>query len=116
MHKSACAVFGLLALGACGETPQGGPPTVAFAVSGNDLAQANIKANDFCRSHDRAAQYLGIIETPTGPRAQYACSDLPGVGSGAAGATQSCADALHPERPGGPDYFGPPVPGCTATP
>ncbi len=115
------------------------PPTVSYQVSGNDVSQTAVRAQNYCAQYGRAAQYQGLQATSSGNVAVYACSGAPdnvsamppssgstvapatGAYSGAYAApgaptalapTTQCADMLHQDRPGGTDYKGPPVPGC----
>lgn len=73
-------LFPLLALGllaACGGGPSrvsATPPTVSYAVTGNDVAQAGVNAQKYCAQFGRTAQFQGIQATASGNVAVYACS------------------------------------------
>ena len=119
------------------------PPSVSYQVTGNDVSSANSRASSYCQQYGMAAQLQGVQPNGTGGLASYICTGagVGSVGTGPAyGGTASapyysspqpyygssappidgtlgpavqCADVLHQDRPGGSDYHGPPVPGCT---
>jgi hypothetical protein len=124
--------FPLLAcvvLAACGGSRQvtSTPPTVSYQVTGNDVSQTNVQAQNYCARYNRAALFQGVQARPSGNVAVYSCEG-PAASAAApaplAGSTVApgpptpltagvqCADALHQDRPGGTDYHGPPVVGC----
>lgn len=116
------------------------PPTVAYRVPGNDVSQANMTAAEYCRQYGMGARLQTVQRQGSESVAHYACAGTP-VGSAAPGYTANptyavpvapqasaapagsqvyvapaepvkCADFFHQDRPGGTDYYGPPVPGC----
>jgi hypothetical protein len=117
------------------ETPPT-PPTVSYRVTGNDISQTNVIATQYCQRYGTGAQYQGLQSTTSGNVAVYSCSGPAAVsGSSVAPApygypqntypqsadggppvdTLQCADMMHQDRPGGSDYRGPPVAGCSQT-
>jgi hypothetical protein len=134
---------GLSALGACvPDTPPvsaATPPTVSYRVSGTDISQANVSAVQYCGRYGTAPQYQGLQATSSGNVALYSCSGVPVATSGssvpppayaappaysppsdppyaAPAPFERCADQFHQDRPGGTDYYGPPLPGCPQLP
>jgi len=117
------------ALAACGGPREvtSTPPTVSYQVTGNDIAQTNVAAQNYCARYGRSALFEGVQPSPSGNVAVYSCNGT-GVSEGPppqlSGSTVApgpptpltagvqCADALHQDRPGGSDYHGPPVVGC----
>ena len=117
------------ALAACVESPPqvtATPPTVSYQVTGNDVSQANVSAQHYCQQYAQAAQFQGIQPTATGNVAVYACNGgqtnaalapappPPAYSGSSVPPAALCSDMMHQDRPGGTDYFGPPVPGCPA--
>jgi uncharacterized lipoprotein YajG len=49
------------------------PPTVSYRVTGNDVAQAGVNAQQYCGQFGRTAQFQGIQPTSSGNIAVYAC-------------------------------------------
>jgi hypothetical protein len=112
-------------------------PSVSYRVPpNNDVTQANANAARYCQQYNAGAQLQGIQAGPSGNVALYSCTGAPGAVAGSIAApayaqpgyppsgyaTQpgygatlppvQCADPLHQDRPGGTDYYGPPVPQC----
>jgi len=127
---TACAV--LAACSSAQRPVSSAPPSVSYQVVGNNVAATNAQAQNYCAQYGHAAQYRGVEAVASGTAAVYTC-DGPTLGAvgalppgAAAGSTQppgtvgpptalapvQCADALHQDRPGGTDYYGPPVAGC----
>jgi hypothetical protein len=141
MHRAIVLIAGLAALAGCSaadhnrvsSTPPT-PPTVTYRVVGNDISQANVSAAQYCQRYGTGAQYQGLQPSPSGNVALYTCNGPPVATSGSSAAPYNpqynsqynsqynapygaapiaqCADAMHQDRPGGSDYYGPPVPGC----
>ena len=116
------------------------PPTVSYRVAGSSLAQANADAGRYCSQYGMAARLNGTQPDGSNAVANYSCvSGSAGAVYGSAdyvpyaasastyppsyvsqpvynppiyGSSMQCADMLHQNRPGGSDYYGPPVPGC----
>ena len=121
-------LLALAALGACthqSDRVSATPPSVSYRVTGSDISQANLSANQYCQRYGSGAQYQGLQPTSTGNVAVYNCVG-PAAMSGssvapdpyAAGTVppaEACATLLHQDRPGGSDYRGPPNAGCTPT-
>jgi acyl-coenzyme A synthetase/AMP-(fatty) acid ligase len=107
-------------------------PTVSYHVAGANLTQANASAGSYCSQYGMAARLYNVQPRADGQMAYYDCvSGAPGAvyasngsapapvyhsySSGPTGTPVTpaqCADALHQARPGGSDYYGPPVAGC----
>jgi hypothetical protein len=132
------AALGVLA--ACANDSQpvsASAPTVSYRIgANNDVSQANADAARYCQQYGASPQLQGIQQGRSGNVAVYSCSGAAGstayVAPGYAqpgyaqpapapsgygyGNTVAppplCADPLHQDRPGGTDYFGPPVPEC----
>ena len=122
-----CAV-----LAACGGPREvtSTPPTVSYQVTGNDISQTNVQAQNYCARYGRSALFQGVQPGPSGNVAVYSCdggsvsaapapalsgsSVAPGAPTPLTAGVQ-CADALHQDRPGGTDYHGPPVVGCPSS-
>ena len=127
-------MIGVAALGACthqSDRVSATPPTVSYRITGSDISQANLSANQYCQRYGASGQYQGLQQAPSGTVAVYTCTG-PAVSSGSSIAPspyaaapapyapsavpgEACADMLHQGRPGGSDYHGPPVAGCTPT-
>jgi hypothetical protein len=103
-------------------------PTISFRVTDNNMAQADASAGRYCQQYGMAGRLDTVQADGAGRVATYTCGSAtvaqPGyvaqpayVGSGSSTApvVVQCADALHPDRPGGPQYYGPAVPGCPRT-
>lgn len=145
--RKAAFIATLAALGAvagCSETSQqvaATQPTVAYQVTGSNLAQANADAGRYCSQFGMAARLYNTQPRADGQIASYDCvAGSAGAVYGSDGTTPaaayqpytsgpvgtpitpaapvyaptavSCADFLHQARPGGSDYQGPPVAGC----
>lgn len=142
MRRAIVMIAGLAALGGCSDadynrvsaTPPA-PPTVSYRVAGNDISQASASAAQYCQRYGTGAQYQGLQASPSGNVAVYSCNGPPVATSGSSvppydpayanspynpaygpPPAGQCADTLHQNRPGGSDYFGPPVPGCPPVP
>ena len=119
------------ALAACGPSQvTSTPPTVSYPVTGNDVSQTNVQAQNYCARYGHTALFQGVRPSPSGNVAVYSCEGTAATASPSAspapltGSTLApgpptpltagvqCADALHQDRPGGTDYHGPPVVGC----
>jgi hypothetical protein len=131
------------ALAACSNSPHqvaASPPAVSYRVNGNDMAQTNATADQYCQRYGMAAQLQSLQRDSSGNVATYVCGGsgtayappstpydnngaygtsagvVPYPGSESSGSSMPppvrCADFLHQDRPGGTDYRGPPVPGC----
>jgi len=117
-------------------------PSVSYRVPpDNDVSQANANAARYCQQYNTGAQLENIQAGRSGNVAVYSCTGEPGAVAGSIaaptyaapgyaqpgypppgypqqpgyGATRppvQCADPLHQDRPGGTDYYGPPVPEC----
>jgi hypothetical protein len=104
------------------------PPTVSYRIAGNDISQASASAAQYCQRYGTGAQYQGLQASPSGNVAVYSCGGAPAALSGSSVAPYGspyaaapapavlCADSLHQNRPGGTDYYGPPVAGCPVSP
>jgi hypothetical protein len=119
--------FAVALLAGCSNQPRAinaTPPTVSYEIRGNDLSQTNASASTYCAQYGmapqlqsqngRVAQYTcvgGSASSRAYPNNTYAAPMAYGAPTTVAPAVQ-CADALHQGRPGGTDYYGPPVPGC----
>ena len=114
------------------------PPSVSYRVAGSNLAQANADAGRYCAQYGMAARLNGTQPDGASAVASYSCvagsagavygsADAPYAASAYPppvassgpiynppiyGTAAQCADALHQNRPGGSDYYGPPVPDC----
>lgn len=108
------------------------PPSVSYQVYGNDVAQANARADSYCQQYGMYANLQGVQPNGSQGLATYTCAGSrvsnaapPYYGSPApVGAPPPpytaaapvpvvrCADPLHQDLPGGTDYRGPPVYGC----
>ena len=138
MRTALIALAGVGLLAACSSQPRAinaTPPTVSYEIRGNDLSQTNASASTYCAQYGMSPQ----LQSQNGRVAQYACvggsassnaypnntyyqsnngSYVAPAAPLAYGAPTTvvpaieCADALHQGRPGGTDYYGPPVPGC----
>lgn len=136
------AAIGLLAGCANDSQPASqSAPSVSYRVPpNNDVSQANANAARYCQQYNTGAQLQNIQPGPSGNVAVYSCTGAPGAVAGSiagspAGAPYAqpgyppqgyapqsgyggtlppvqCADPLHQDRPGGTDYYGPPVPEC----
>jgi hypothetical protein len=136
------AAIGLLAGCATDSQPvsQSAPSVTYRVTANNDVTQANANAARYCQQYNAGAQLQSIQAGPSGNVAIYSCSGAPGAVAGsiaapayAPGSAQpgyppsgyapqpgygatlppvQCADPLHQDRPGGTDYYGPPVPEC----
>src|SRR5690349_19617090 len=125
------AAFPLIAtaclLAACVESPPevtSSPPTVSYQIPGNDVSQATVSAQHYCQQYASAAQFQGIQPSASGHVAGYRCNGgqtnaalaarapPPAYSGSTVPPAALCADMMHQDRPGGTDYFGPPVPGC----
>lgn len=132
------AALGVLA--ACADNSQpvsSSAPTVSYRIPGhNDVSQANTNAARYCQQYGAGPQLQGIQQGPSGNIAVYSCAGALGSSAGtiagpayaAPGYVQpgypaqpaygntvapvQCADPLHQDRPGGTDYYGPPVREC----
>jgi hypothetical protein len=111
-------------------------PSVSYRVpANNDVSQANANAARYCQQYNTSAQLQNLQPGPSGNVAVYTCTGAPGAVAGVVpaygaqpgapppgnvqqpgyGATLppvQCADPLHQDRPGGTDYYGPPVAEC----
>jgi hypothetical protein len=113
------------------------PPSVSYQVSGNDVTQANARADGYCQQYGMYANLQGVQPNGSQAVATYTCGGSrvsnaapPYYGSTvpynappapytatapygtAPTAVVRCADPLHQDLPGGTDYRGPPVYGC----
>jgi hypothetical protein len=128
--RSALPLLACALLAACGGPRQATstPPRVTYQVTGNDVSQTNVQAQNYCARYNHAAIFQGVQPSPSGNVAVYSCEGAPASAAVApaplAGSTVApgpptpltprvqCADALHQDRPGGTDYYGPPVVDC----
>ena len=125
------AAIGLGLLAGCANDSQPvsqSAPSVSYRVpSNNDVSQANANAARYCQQYNTGAQLQSIQPGPSGNVAVYSCVGAPGAMAGSIAAPPSypqqpsygatlppvqCADPLHQDRPGGTDYYGPPVAEC----
>jgi hypothetical protein len=97
------------------------PPSVSYRVTGNDISQANVSAQQYCQRYNAGAQFQGLQPTQSGNVAVYACAGPTGVATSGSSVPPpyatpqfECATPMHQDRPGGTDYVGPPVEGCPA--
>jgi hypothetical protein len=69
-------LFILGALAACTGPSQvaATPPTVSYRVTGNDIAQAGVNAQQYCAQFGRTARFEGVQATASGNLAVYSCS------------------------------------------
>lgn len=139
---SGFSILALGVLSACGGSGprqvSSAPPTVAYRVPGNDVSQANVAAADYCRQYGMGARLQTVQRQGSENIAHYSCAGTPvasiapsysnayaipvqpqtypaPVGAQAYAVPTEpvkCADFFHQDRPGGTDYYGPPVPGC----
>jgi len=49
------------------------PPTVSYRVTGNDVAQAGVNAQQYCAQFGRTARFEGLQATASGNVAVYSC-------------------------------------------
>lgn len=137
MRRAILILAGLAALAGCSPADRDRvsatppvPPTVTYRVTGNDISQANVSAAQYCQRYGTGAQYQGLQASSSGNVATYTCNGAPVATSGSsdppynapynapyaapygAPPVAECADKLHQDRPGGTDYYGPPVAGC----
>ena len=97
------------------------PPTISYRVDNNDVASANAKAADYCGRYGLSPSLQAVRPDGSGRVAHYVCAGADGTsaypGTSPYATTPQgqvkCADWLHQGRPGGTDYNGPPVPGCS---
>ena len=71
---AACVV-----LAGCSEAPQqinSSPPTVTYQVTGNDVSEANAKAQNYCAQYNRHALFEGVQATSWGKVAVYRCDSV----------------------------------------
>ena len=115
-------------------------PSVSYRIpANNDVSQANANAARYCEQYSTGAQLQNVQAGPSGNIAVYSCTGAPGAVAGSIAAPPAgpyaqpgypspgyapqpgygttlppvqCADPLHQDRPGGTDYYGPPVPEC----
>ena len=133
------AAIGLLAGCASDSQPVSqSAPSVSYRVpANNDVSQANANAARYCEQYNTGAQLQAIQAGPSGNIAVYSCTGAPGAaagsiatpayaapgsapppgyapqpGYGATAPAVQCADPMRQDRPGGTDYYGPPVPEC----
>jgi hypothetical protein len=134
------ATLGVLAACANDSRPvASSAPTVSYRIAANnDVSQANANAARYCQQYGASPQLQSIQQGPSGNVAVYSCTGAagstayvaPGFGQPSYAQPQAgyaqpgygygntvappvlCADPLHQDRPGGTDYFGPPVPEC----
>ena len=91
---AACVV-----LAGCSEESQqikSSPPTVTYEVTGNDVSEANAKAQNFCARYNTPALFEGVQAKSWGKVAVYRC-DSTAPSSGA-----------QPPPPSGSTVVGPP--------
>lgn len=62
------------------------PPTVSYRVPGNDAAQTNDQAQNYCARYGHAAQYRGVAAGEGGDVAVYTCDGAPVAPSAATAA------------------------------
>ncbi len=76
MRIAISLLAGLAVLAACSGPPEASatPPTVSYQVTGNDVGQAGVSAERYCRQFGRSAQFQGIQTTASGNVAVYSCS------------------------------------------
>jgi hypothetical protein len=106
---AACAV-----LSACSSKPpvQSGPPSISYQVNSDDLAPANVQAQNFCRQYGHAAQFQGFKSTTAGNTAVYTCDGpVPGPSSGKPSSLSGSTGAPPPPAaaPGPPTSLSPPT-------
>jgi hypothetical protein len=71
-------------LAGCSQAPQqikSSPPTVTYQVTGNDVSEANAKAQNFCARYNTHALFEGVQATSWGKVAVYRCHTAAGVGA-----------------------------------
>ena len=49
------------------------PPTVSYHITGNDVAQAGVNAQQYCGRYGRTARFQGVQATGSGSVAVHAC-------------------------------------------
>jgi len=49
------------------------PPTVSYKITGNNVSQANVKAEKYCARFGRSALFQGLQPAPSGKVAVYSC-------------------------------------------
>lgn len=129
------AILGSLAACAYQPSPHevaASPPSVSYQVYGNDVAQANARADSYCQQYGQYANLQGVQPNGSQSLATYTCSGSrvsnaspplyygsapvnappPPYTAAAPVPVVRCADPLHQDLPGGTDYRGPPVYGC----
>ena len=102
---AACVV-----LAACSQAPQqikSSPPTVTHKVTGNDVSEANAKAQNFCARYNTHALFEGVQATSWGKVAVYRC-DSAAPGAGAPPPPPSGSTVVRPPPPSGSTAVGPP--------
>ena len=118
------AVAGTVAACAANEPKEvnSAPPTISYRLNGNDVAQTHAKAADYCSRYGLSPSLQAVQPDGSGANvAHYVCTGADGVSASPrrypyATSPQGqvkCADWMHQGRPGGSDYNGPPVPGCS---
>ena len=50
------------------------PPTVSYRVTGNDVAQSGVNAQQHCAQFGRNARFEGVQPTASGNIAVYSCN------------------------------------------
>ena len=108
MRAAISLLIACAALAACAREP--GPesstvPSVSYPVSGNDVAQINLRARDYCRQFGRSPQFQGLQTTADGEVAVYTCGGVANFNAGLippamAGSTVAPAPPLTTATPG----------------
>jgi hypothetical protein len=102
---AACVV-----LAGCSEAPpqiKSSPPTITYQVTGNDVSEANAKAQNFCAQYNTRALFEGVQATSWGKVAAYRC-DSAAPGAGAPPPPPSGSTVVEPPPPSGSTAVGPP--------
>jgi hypothetical protein len=56
------------------------PPTVSYKVTGNNVSQANVKAENYCARFGHSAFFQGLRPVRSGNVAAYICEGAPLAG------------------------------------
>ena len=97
-------------LAGCSQAPpqiKSSAPTVTYQVTGNDVSEANAKAQNFCARYNTHALFEGVQATSWGKVAVYRC-DSAAPGAGAPPPPPSGSTVVRPPPPSGSTAVGPP--------
>lgn len=108
MRAAISLLIACAALGACASEPSQESstiPSVSYPVSGSDVAQANLRARDYCQQFGRSPQFQGLQSTSDGKVAVFTCGGVSNfntelVPPAMAGSTVAPAPPLTTATPG----------------